>query len=718
MENILDTLNEKQREAAETIDRPVRIIAGAGSGKTRVLMARIAYLIEEIGILPFRILAITFTNKAAKEMKDRLYSLIGDQAKDVRISTIHSLAVRMLREDAQSAGYPKNFAILDPDDQKSLINPYYRKHKIQKKEISPASVLSYISKKKTAGISPEEAKEAAEVPEAMIYADFYSFYQDQLFEKKAMDFDDLLINAEHLLKTNKEIRTKWQNRLDYIHVDEFQDVDPIQYSMIRFLSSPNSELCVVGDPDQTIYTWRGASVDIILRFDKDFPDSKTVILDQNYRSTKAILDASNALIANNKGRIKKDLFSNREGDEKIVEYEGDSDDDEALFIAKEILRLHGKKVPYKEIAVLYRANYLSRTFEKALRQAGIPYIVYGGIRFFERAEIKDILSYLRMTLPPNEEDPKQISMDLPLKRIINNPRRGIGDTTLARLEDLAESKNINMYTALSDTSSFASGTAKKLNAFHNMIEKLKKELENHTFDEYVDVVLDVTGYRKMLENAHEEDRLDNLMELREDMAQSMLDNPETTLESYLEDIAIYTNQVELAVADSVSLMTIHSAKGLEFDYVFIGGLNDGIFPSQRSVNESRAGLEEERRLMYVAMTRARKKLFITYSSGFSFNMDTVKTPSRFLLEVPDKYIEGRDMDEAVSDNSQPRKPSRTLNDRRVKKTDKYRNGDLVNHKKFGEGVVMDVKGPVVTIAFMPPVGMKKIRADAGVLSKK
>ena len=628
---ILSTLNQNQKQAAMTIDSHVRIIAGAGSGKTRVLMARIVYLIKECGVWPNRILAITFTNKATNEMKERLFAQLDTQAQQVRISTIHALCVRILREDALEIGYPSSFTILDSDDQKAILRPIYKKMDIQVKALPFGKVLNYISGYKTENINPNQAFDMACNDEMETISQIYKQYETKRKEMKALDFDDLLLEAHKLLKRCERVRTKWQNRLDYIHVDEFQDVDPIQYDIIRLLTSKTCRLCVVGDPDQTIYTWRGASVDIIMRFDLDFPDCKTVILDQNYRSIQPILDASNALIRNNQNRIQKDLFSTIAGNQKIKMQNCIDDNDEPLFVSRQIIELRKKGVEFKDIAILYRSNFSSRSFERVLRKVGIPYTIYGGIRFYERQEIKDLLSYLKMCTLPDENDPKQMSMDLALLRIINQPRRGIG----------------------------------------------AKTIENN-----------------------EEDRIENLKELKQDIASSVNENPDLSLEEYLQDVALFTDKSQEEKLNSVTLMTVHAAKGLEFENVFIVNFNEGVFPSSRAIDEGgNKSLEEERRLCYVAMTRAKNRLCISWNSGYSYLLETYKTPSRFVAEIPERFIEEKE-EKKVESKPQMSSKSKT----------KYRKGDLVDHKVYGKGVVISIEGNIATIAFQQNFGVKKLNA--------
>ncbi len=698
MESSLQNLNAPQREAATTIDEHVRIIAGAGSGKTRVLMARIAYLVNEVGILPWRIMAITFTNKAANEMKERLSKELGEDAQKVKISTIHALCVRILREDAHLIGYPKSFTIMDRDDQKTVIKKLYKIKHIKNDEIPANSLIAYISNNKSADVPVEMAQRLAQGKEQKQYAQLYEAYEKERKEMRAMDFDDLLIEANRLLKTMPEVAKKWKERLDYIHVDEFQDVDPIQYSIIKQICSEDARLCVVGDPDQTIYTWRGASIEIILRFDQDFKPCKTIILNENYRSTKPILEASNALIANNKDRIKKDLFTNAPGEEPIERYEALEESQEPIYIAKKIVEDHKKGTPYHQFAILYRSNYLSRSFEKTFRSVGIPYRIFGGIRFYERQEIKDMLSYLHLCAHSEEMDPKQLALDLSLKRVINMPKRGIGATTLEKLEDEAILKGENMYEALQAVPSVSKATQTKLNKFHALIESFKEARESMDLLDFFDFVFEKSGYKEMLEEKEEDERIENVLELKEDIHQAMETDQDLTLETYLQNVALFTEKSQDEQEDAVNLMTVHAAKGLEFSTVFVTNLNEGIFPNERAINENgRAGLEEERRLMYVAMTRAKKHLFLSWNNGYSFMLEGPKTPSRFLKELPNS--EEDEQEETLSNEA---------SFKMHKKPVKYRAGDLVSHSVYGEGVLIEINGTIGTIAFSKKYGLKKI----------
>ena len=478
--SFLDQMNEHQLEAVQCVDHHLRIIAGAGSGKTRVVTTRIAYLINDCGVYPNKVLAITFTNKAAREMKERVENLLGDVAKAVTISTIHSFCVRLLREDILELGYPRNFTILDADDQKSILRDAYKQMHIDVKSYSYNSVLSYISNNKTNFIDAATARAGAgKWAGEQIKADVYEFYEKRLKEMYALDFDDLLIFAHRILKSKEEVRAKWQRRFTYLHVDEFQDVDNLQYAIIKLLVKEGSYLCVVGDPDQTIYTWRGAQVDIIMNFERDFPDSHTVVLNENYRSTQQILNGANALIKNNRNRIDKDLFTRVESEDKIIHFSAMDDANEPVWVASKIMTLHHDHVDYRDIAILYRSNFLSRGLEKALLDFHIPYRIYGGVRFYDRAEIKDALSYLRLLAPFDEQDPKAMYKNLAVKRVINSPKRGIGAKTLETIELQANHDETNMYDVLCEYEIGKGKASANIQAFVAMIEECRMLVDQH-----------------------------------------------------------------------------------------------------------------------------------------------------------------------------------------------------------------------------------------------
>lgn len=736
--SVLERLNAKQREAAACVDRHVRIIAGAGSGKTRVVTTRIAYLIEECHVYPNKILAITFTNKAAREMKERVENMLGPMAHSVQISTIHSFCVRLLREDIRELGYPRNFTILDSEDQKSILKELYKEKSVDSKVYSYPSMLGYISACKSAFVSPVQAKEMAQLEGQRIKAGIYEAYEKRLKDMYALDFDDLLLDAYHLLAKSEELRAKWQRRFSYIHVDEFQDVDDLQYNIIRLLCGEHTKLCVVGDPDQTIYTWRGAQVDIILHFEKDFPDCKTVILNENYRSQEHILKGANAVIKNNKNRIEKDLFTSQHSDQKIIHFSAADEQNEPVWVAAKIKTLHHSGVSYRDMAVLYRSNYLSRALEKAFLDAHIPYRIYGGIRFYERAEIKDALSYLRLLAPKIEGDTKELWKSLAVRRVLNVPKRGIGAKSIEQLETQAKAEDTNLYEVLKHPALSQSKAKSGIASFVHVIEECRACASTLSIDLLMKKVLEDSGYLQMLQEDNESDRMENIKELLNDMQQYIEWNPEADLNDYLQEIALYTDNDLYEGNDVVQLMTVHAAKGLEFDCVFIYNLCEGIFPSERSISEGgSAALEEERRLIYVAMTRAKKQLFISDSMGYSFVLDKIKTPSRFVMEIPSELMEdvgakprnrfSDDIDlyqqggfgatRQVAGHGKPATEDKKKEKRR-KRDGRMRKGDLVHHDSFGDGVIIQIEDGLATIAFEQKFGVRKILIDHPSLSRK
>ncbi|MEG0709914.1 MAG: UvrD-helicase domain-containing protein [Longicatena sp.] len=744
----LDELNANQREAVQCTNHHLRIIAGAGSGKTRVVTTRIAYLINDCHVYPNKILAITFTNKAAKEMKERVTRILGDVSNAVNISTIHSFCVRLLREDIYNIGYPRNFTILDSDDQKSILRDAYRQLQIDVKSYSYNSVLSYISGNKTHFVSASDAKNSAGHYEGnKIKADVYAFYEKRLKDMFALDFDDLLIFAYRILHTFEEIRNKWQRRFTYLHVDEFQDVDDLQYKIIKLLVKEDSFLCVVGDPDQTIYTWRGAQVDIIMNFEKDFKDSKTVVLNENYRSTQQILNGANALIKNNVHRIDKDLFTRIESDQRIVHFTSMDDQNEPIWVASKIMGLHQKGINYYDIAILYRSNYLSRGLEKALLDFKIPYRIYGGIRFYDRAEIKDALSYLRLLAPSSEGDELALYKNLAIKRIINSPKRGIGAKTLENIETLASEANTNMYEILKSQEIGKGKARASILSFVKVIEECLSLVDVISIDQLLTKVLEDSGYLFMLQEDKEIERLENLKELISDIASYVERNPEGSLQEYLQEISLYTDKDNSENKEFVQLMTIHAAKGLEFDNVFVYSLCEGIFPNEKSICEGgQPALEEERRLAYVAFTRAKKQLFLSDSQGYSFVLDKLKSASRFIQEIPEDCIEdvGAKAHNAYARNmntfsgneflstsfnqantqiqqqtfEEKRAMQQKNNEGQPKKKGKIRKGDLVTHDIFHDGVVIKLEDGLATIAFEKKFGIRKIMVNHPSLSKK
>lgn len=706
------SLNDKQKEAVIDESKHLRIIAGAGSGKTRVLTMRIAYLIEQKHINPKNVLAITFTNKAANEMKNRISEMLGEAGDGAFISTIHSLCVRILKEEIGVFGYPKNFTIVDGDDQKTILKEAYKEFNIDKKDLSYGSALDYIANCKYEELSYEKAMDQAYGEKKLVdKANVYKYYDERLKSLYALDFDDLILFTVRLFKLHKDILKKWSSKFIYIHVDEFQDIDKTQYELIKLLSSTHDNVYVVGDPDQTIYTWRGADVNIIVNFDKDFKNTKTIILNQNYRSTNNILEGANSLIKYNKSRVPKDLFSENGDGDKIVHKTLPDETSEAYYIVSCIQSLLKQGYEYNDIAILYRSNYLSREVEKVFIENRIPYVIYGGIRFYERMEVKDILSYLRLIVTGD---------DLAFQRVINQPKRGIGQKSIDTIFSLAKENNISMYEVVKQ-GLFAKNQS-VLESFVDMVERWKSSLDGKPLEEVLTDVFEQSGYRSMLEKENETERIENVKSLIDDIKDYQETYPGSTLADYLSMISLYTDKANTDGSASVSLMTIHASKGLEFKVVFVVGLSEGIFPSERTMLEQK-GVEEERRLAYVAYTRAKEKLTLTDTSSFSYVVNSTKTTSRFVNEIDEKYIEHLDKpvvkQQSVFDvpfttkissiepkKEAPRRPSR------------YRKSDVVIHKIFGEGVVVKCDGDFVTVAFSYPHGTKTIKADHPSIRKK
>lgn len=706
------SLNDKQKEAVIDDSKHLRIIAGAGSGKTRVLTMRIAYLIEQKHINPKNVLAITFTNKAANEMKNRISEMLGEAGDGAFISTIHSLCVRILKEEIGVFGYPRNFTIVDGDDQKTILKEAYKEFNIDKKDLSYGSALDYIANCKYEELSYEKAMDQAYGEKKLVdKANVYKYYDERLKSLYALDFDDLILFTVRLFKLHKDILQKWSSKFIYIHVDEFQDIDKTQYELIKLLSSTHDNVYVVGDPDQTIYTWRGADVNIIVNFDKDFKNTKTIILNQNYRSTNNILEGANSLIKYNKSRVPKDLFSENGDGDKIVHKTLPDETSEAYYVVSCIQSLLKQGYEYNDIAILYRSNYLSREVEKVFIENRIPYVIYGGIRFYERMEVKDILSYLRLIVTGD---------DLAFQRVINQPKRGIGQKSIDTIFSLAKDNNISMYEVVKQ-GLFAKNQS-VLESFVDMVERWKSSLDGKPLEEVLTDVFEQSGYRSMLEKENETERIENVKSLIDDIKDYQETYPGSTLADYLSMISLYTDKANTDGSASVSLMTIHASKGLEFKVVFVVGLSEGIFPSERTMLEQK-GVEEERRLAYVAYTRAKEKLTLTDTSSFSYVVNSAKTTSRFVNEVDEKYIEHLDKpvlkQQSVFDvpfttkissiepkKEAPRRPSR------------YRKSDVVVHKIFGEGVVVKCDGDFVTVAFSYPHGTKTIKADHPSIRKK
>jgi DNA helicase II / ATP-dependent DNA helicase PcrA len=650
MRDYLQGLNEPQREAVEHIDGPIMIVAGAGSGKTKVLTTRIAHLMAN-GVDAFNILALTFTNKAAAEMKERVEHILGNnEARNLYIGTFHSVFARILRSEADKIGYPRNFTIYDTDDAKSVVKTVVNELNLDDKHYKPNTVYNRISAAKNSLIGPDEYKNDWALQQEDMRAnrpmmgEIYSAYASRCFKNGAMDFDDLLYKFYILLKTNPEALSKYQRKFRYIMIDEYQDTNPAQYAIIKLLGAMHENVAVVGDDAQSIYSFRGATIENILQFQKDYDDVKVVKLEQNYRSTQNILNVANSVIANNKGQIPKNLWTGNIEGEKIKLVRTATDNDEGKFVADSIqenkLRNHYHN---KDFAILYRTNAQSRSYEESLRRMNIPYRIYGGISFYQRKEIKDFLAYLRLIVNPNEEES--------LKRIINYPGRGIGKTSIDRAVLAANTNDISMWQVIekSQLYGFKSSTVEAMNEFATMIKMFQSELQKKNAYDLAIIVGKSTGIVKELFNDKTTEglaRYENIQELLNSIKEftetptedgELLDK---SLGSYLQQITLLTDADENKEdTDVVKLMTIHAAKGLEFPMVFVGGLEETLFPNAMSIN-TREELEEERRLFYVAITRAKHKLCLTYAnSRYRFGNLVQNEPSRFLLEMPESFLD-------------------------------------------------------------------------------
>ena len=633
-------LNPQQMEAAINIDGPELILAGAGSGKTRVLTHRIAHLILDENVSPYNILAITFTNKAAKEMKERIESVCGVKGEGVWVSTFHSACVRILRRDIEALGYSKEFTIYDDEDQLKLITEIINEAELSPKEFVPKEIRAIISDAKNKLEGPKKLMELADNKKMETVADVYGKYEAKMKKSNALDFDDLLIKTVLLFHQFPEILDKYARRFMYIHVDEYQDTNLVQYRLVRQLASAYNNICVVGDDDQSIYGWRGADIRNILEFEKDFENAKVIKLEQNYRSTNHILSAANAVIRNNNGRKQKNLWSDKGKGDKIRVEELSDGRGEAAFVVSEILNGYKQGASYSNYAVLYRTNSQSRVVEELLLSSGVPYSVYGGQPFYNRKEIKDAIAYLRILVNPDDE--------IALGRIINVPKRGLGDAAVNELRELAFKTDDSLLGVVlsQPAESFSGRIRSKIGGFAKLVDELMEDSILLPHGEFIDALLEKTGILDMYrqENSDEaKDRLSNLEELSNAVKTYFDDNPEASLSDYLANIALVSEPEESDTfglkRGSVTLMTLHSAKGLEFDTVFMIGLEEGIFPLSRTMDDPNE-VEEERRLCYVGITRAMRKLYITHATvRFQFGETRANPRSRFLDEIPPELYE-------------------------------------------------------------------------------
>lgn len=698
----LTGLNDMQKAAVKKADGPVLILAGAGSGKTTVLVNRIAYIIETKNIHPYNILAITFTNKAANEMKERVNAIIGELSKDMWICTFHTACVRILRSHITLLGFEQGFVIYDSADTKTVMKECYKELDIDEKNYPYRAVLSIISKAKDDMLSPDEFFDAAKGDYRKTrIGEIYELYQKKLKANNALDFDDILFFAVKILEENPEILEKYQNRFCYIMVDEYQDTNNSQYKFISMLAKKHKNICVVGDDDQSIYKFRGANIQNILNFEDTFPESTVIKLEQNYRSTATILDAANAVIHNNRGRKNKSLWTENEKGAKIKMHIGYNERDEALYIANEIEKAHKNGEKYADFAVLYRTNAQSRIIEELLMRSGIPYKVLGGLRFYDRKEIKDIIAYLRLIHNVNDS--------LSFERIVNEPKRGIGKTTVDKVSQMASASDVSSFEIAKNANSYPelSRQAAGLIEFCAMILSLKKAERTMRLTEFAEKVLNDTGYMPalMIENSVEaKTRIDNLGEFLSAVSEYEKSEETPSLAGFLESVSLVSDiDAYDENDDTCVLMTIHSAKGLEFQNVFLSGMEEGLFPSVRSLDSSE-DLEEERRLCYVAITRAKRQLYVTAAKSRTvYGQTTHQVNSRFLKEIPDEYLieDGAAPIDRLGDSIQiPQSVKRAKAEMLGKissassfsapKID-FSAGDRVRHKLFGEGTVTAVQ---------------------------
>ena len=727
-------LNPEQREAVMTIDGPLLILAGAGSGKTSTMTHRIAHMIKDCGIDPYNILAVTFTNKAAGEMRDRVEALLGESTR-MWIMTFHAACLRILRRHAEVLGYTNSFTVYDPVDCKAIVKRIIKEERIDDKQFTPAYLLGVISDCKEKEIDPKQyALTYGTDYREKIIGKVYEEYQRELRQNNAMDFDDLLWNALRVFDQDESVLAKYQHRFRYIMVDEYQDTNTVQYKFIRALAEGSGNICVVGDDDQCIYQWRGADIRNILEFEHDFKGTKVIKLERNYRSTGNILAAAHSVIANNENRKAKKLWTDAGDGEKIVYHRAEDEKDEARYVAQEISRIMAGKTPreYKAFAILYRTNAQSRTFEEALSNRSIPYRVVGGVRYYERKEIKDMLAYMRLVINPADE--------LSFLRIINEPKRGVGNTTRDRLLALSKVRGVSLYETLQDedvTDSLPGKAGKALREMMDVLEKYHTELDNLRISDIYDGLLTGVGYLQSLEvvgTPEAEGRIENLLEFR-----SVIDEFEKeqqgTLAEFLEQISLLSD-VDNHDPDenAVTLMTLHSAKGLEFPIVFMPGMEDGLCPGWRSL-DSPEGLEEERRLCYVGITRAKERLCLTGAAYRTlYGKGSFTRESTFLREMDPKLLYGDGVYQKKEEvrhgtgihvdgyAGEPFDPYYNLAAakrevrKKAKNTETFAPGDKVFHGKFGEGLVLEVKGNIVSVMFNK-VGLKKLASDVAPLEK-
>ncbi|QGZ97682.1 AAA family ATPase [Mycoplasma sp. NEAQ87857] len=712
--DLLSDLNDKQKEAVEYFEKPLRIIAGAGSGKTKVLTRKVAYLVNTLGISPKNILAVTFTNKACNEMSSRIAKYCEDNKLKIKVFTFHSLCANILRKHIRLIGYPTDFLIIDEIDKVQILQEIYRRLQVSTHEISYKNMIQYISWAKNYGYDANQFADKLKDQVSDVIPRIYQEYLNELASKGSLDFDDLIINTNILFETHPEIAARYQKYYQYVLIDEFQDTSENQYNIIKSIVGKNTHLTIVGDPDQTIYNWRGADVNLILNFDKDYKDAKTIVLDTNYRSTKKILTAANKLIKHNSNRFNKDLITNNEEGEDIEFYHGFSVEAEARWVVQKINELKKQKNQLKNIAILYRSNYYSRPFEEALIQENINHKIFNGTKFFQRTEIKDAIAFLRVIAD---------GQDIALNRIINIPNRGIGEVTLKKLKAFADKNSKTLFKTLVEDWKKLPLTKemiiKNIFPFLQIIAKYQNALKSNSISIVLDKMLEEIGYYKHIEGNKNlrGSAIDNVKELISSIANWEAKNPESNVIDYLNMVSLLSVSDEYDnITNYVSLMTIHSAKGLEFDNIFLVGLTEGVFPSYKSLRKDEylvssaqtnkdEAIEEERRLAYVAVTRAKKKLFISDSRGKLIGTDQNKVPSRFIVEM------GINLQDTILFNNH----SLDLDDEDENEDQESGNnilvGDIISHIVFGEGEVLDVNSYDIVVKFIKDGAQKTLNKN-------
>jgi DNA helicase II / ATP-dependent DNA helicase PcrA len=738
-DKLVNGLNEQQQKAVKATDGPLLIMAGAGSGKTRVLTHRIAYLMVEKQVAPWNILAITFTNKAAREMKDRVRGLMGGVADDIWISTFHSMCVRILRRDIDRIGMNRNFSILDTTDQQSVIKQILKDKNMDTKKFDFRAILGTISSAKNELLTAEDFTKAAGGFYDQTVAEVYTEYQRRLRKNQALDFDDLIMTTIQLFQRVPEVLEYYQRKFQYIHVDEYQDTNRAQYMLVKQMASRFRNLCVVGDSDQSIYRWRGADIANILSFEKDYPNANVIFLEQNYRSTKRILQAANGVIEKNSNRKPKNLWTENPEGNKINYLRADNEQGEAQFVAgkiNEMTREASRK--FSDIAILYRTNAQSRVMEEVLLKSNIQYSIVGGIKFYDRKEIKDILAYLRLIANPDD--------DISLRRVINVPKRGVGASSLDKVADYAAMNDLSMFEALQEIEQIGLSPkiTKAIKEFRDLINNYTQMQEYLSVTELVEEVLDKTGYREMLQaekSIESQSRLENIDEFLSVTKNFEEKNDDKSLVGFLTDLALVADIDSLddkeEAQDTVTLMTLHSAKGLEFPVVFLLGLEEGVFPHSRSLMDEEE-MEEERRLAYVGITRAENELYLTNAQMRTlFGRTNMNPVSRFITEIPADLLEDlmpkkNQPSFMSSSGSSGFTPSAGRQQRALGRAVTihtttggeeigWRVGDKASHKKWGIGTVVSVKGEgegkELDIAFPSPTGIKRLLAKFAPIEK-